>query len=616
MHKWLVFGCRGWIGSKIVDEIEDVNPSDTVIHYPHRVLSYKDVEPIRRFIEDHQITRVLDCLGKTSGPGQPNIDYLKGRLAENLQNNLLAHIVIMQACARATRFGLHLSVLGTGCIYDQGVFEDDDLPNYDGSEYSAVKGVLDQMIHLYRSQVSICHFKIRMPIDNVPHPRNLITKLAGYKSVTFQTNSMSVLPDLVPIMVKFAIAGLEGNYNMVNRGSMTHEQIMKLYVRHVDPSHTFSLLSPEGESKILSQGRCNNVMTTDKTEHACQKLGIPGPGKLDDLMNECLLHYGRQSAAPFRRILVTGANGFIASHLLRMLHEKYPHAKLVNIDKAQSFSWDRSHWKNYVEINADIADAHAMDQAFQQHQFDTVFHLAAETHVDTSFENSLDFTHSNVLGTHTLLEQCRKHQCVKRFLHMSTDEVYGGSSELKTETSAPNPTNPYAATKVAAEALCQAYIKSFHLPIVIVRCNNVFGEHQLPEKVIPRFICRRILGSLPLQIQGDGSALRSFVYVEDVVRALHLVASCGELYETYNIDSADEISVKALAEKICKLIPGSAGIETVADRKFQDVRYHIDASKIRRLGWTQTTTFDAGLAKCIQWYQDFINVYPRHMIVF
>ncbi len=608
---WLFFGGRGWIGHKMVQEIRRIAPEQKIVLFPGRVQSYRDSEVIRNFIRTEKISRVVDCIGKTYGPGKNNIDYLKGNLKTNLDHNLLAHFVIMNACKEAQ---VHLTILGTGCIYENDgtdrKFSDDDMPNYFASEYSVVKGILDQMIHLHEN---ILHLKIRMPVDSEVHPRNLITKLVGYKAVTHQPNSMSVLPDLIPIMIQFAVSSVTGNYNMVNDGTMTHAKIMDRYKDMVDATHTYELLSPEQEAAILTQGRCNNEMSTSKTNQKCRELCIPEPGRLSNQIDLCLQQY--MHMPKFCTILVTGGNGFIASHLLEFLHGHYPQANLVNVDRQLSVLHDRSNWNNFHEYPLDIADELAMADVFRKHKVDVVFHLAAETHVDASFENSLDFTHSNVLGTHTLLEQCRKSSHRIRFIHMSTDEVYGGSDELKNETSPTNPTNPYAATKVAAEALCQAYLKSFQLPIVIVRCNNVYGEYQLPEKVIPRFICRRLAGNLPLEIQGDGSAKRSFVYVGDVIQALHLVSIYGKVSEIYNIDSKDEISVRDLAGRISELVPSARNeLVPIPDRKFQDVRYHIDASKIRRLGWQQTVSFEQGLQQCIDWYQLNIRRFPKALI--
>ena len=229
---------------------------------------------------------------------------------------------------------------------------------------------------------------------------------------------------------------------------------------------------------------------------------------------------------------------------------------------------------------------------------------------DNSFGNSLTFTTNNVLGTHVLLE-CAKVHKLKRFIHVSTDEVYGETAynDLTLEAAVLAPTNPYAASKAAAEHLVESYWKSFKLPLVITRSNNVFGPHQFPEKLIPKFISRLERG-LPCCIHGAGTTRRSFLYVADAVRAYDLVLHKALTGHIYNIEAGEELSVMQVTRALLKaygLEDESKWLETVADRAFNDLRYHIDGSKLKQLGFETEYTFEQGLAETIKWYKS-INI--------
>jgi len=240
-------------------------------------------------------------------------------------------------------------------------------------------------------------------------------------------------------------------------------------------------------------------------------------------------------------------------------------------------------------------------------------HFAAQTHVDNSFGNSIQFTQNNVLGTHVLLEAAKVNQ-VKRFIHVSTDEVYGEidvDSNSCIETGVLEPTNPYAATKAGAEYLVKAYHKSFDLPTIITRGNNVFGEHQFPEKIIPKFICSLEKGK-PLYIHGDGSHTRNYVYVGDVVSAFDIILHKGIIGEIYNIGGECELSNLQVADKLLeyygKIGRKSELVQFVQDRPFNDKRYGINSDKLNKLGWTPVVSFDSGLAKTVHWYRWSLSV--------
>lgn len=252
----------------------------------------------------------------------------------------------------------------------------------------------------------------------------------------------------------------------------------------------------------------------------------------------------------------------------------------------------------------------------RKEKIDTVMHFAAQTHVDNSFGNSFTFTESNIMGTHVLLEAAKEAK-VKLFIHVSTDEVYGegSSGEASHEGSMLEPTNPYAATKAGAEHLVKAYHRSFGMPIIITRGNNVYGPHQYPEKIIPKFI-NQLMRGLPLTLHGTGENTRNYLYVEDVARAFDCILHAGKVGEIYNIGGTNEKSNIEVARTLLTVmgIAEREGGQEVAERKwlvkvpdrpFNDLRYPLDCSKLLELGWTEQMDWEQGLAGTVGWYKRF-----------
>ena len=310
-------------------------------------------------------------------------------------------------------------------------------------------------------------------------------------------------------------------------------------------------------------------------------------------------------------ILVTGVAGFIGSNVICYLVTQHPEYKFVGIDKLSYCSsvmnfMEIKTMTNFTFVKADICDLDFMDHVFTEYHIDVVMHFAAYTHVDHSFGNSLIFTHNNVIGTHVLLEVSKKHKITK-FIHVSTDEIYGNSHEQSDETSIADPTNPYAATKAAAEHLVKSYYHSFKLPVIITRGNNCYGIKQYPEKVIPKFILRLLRG-LPCIIQGSGKQLRSFLHVDDVARAFDIILHKGVIGEVYNIGCPDEHSIIGLAKDLVDLLVDDLTeidkyIIYGKDRDFNDQRYYISNSKLVALGWKPEVGFVDGLRQTIDWYK-------------
>lgn len=314
----------------------------------------------------------------------------------------------------------------------------------------------------------------------------------------------------------------------------------------------------------------------------------------------------------FKNLLITGGCGFIGSNFINYIHQKYPDVKVTNIDRIDyCSSEDNVHNQDpdwYAFVKCDINDAQTVLSVLHERSIDCVVHFAAQSHVDNSFGNSLTFTRDNVLGTHNLLECCRTYQDqtqkLKRFIHISTDEVYGDvddDHEGCHERSLLNPTNPYAATKAAAEFIVRSYHHSFKLPTVIIRSNNVYGPNQYPEKIVPKF-CLSILQGECLTIHGDGSTKRNFIHSSDVCRAIDLIIQHAEVDEIYNIGGKDEFTVLQVAKLMYETLGVEAKqLEFVEDRPYNDKRYCVDCQKLTALGWKPTVHFKDGLQTVIDY---------------
>mmetsp|Transcript_23509 Transcript_23509/g.51593 ORF Transcript_23509/g.51593 Transcript_23509/m.51593 type:complete len:362 (-) Transcript_23509:496-1581(-) len=312
-----------------------------------------------------------------------------------------------------------------------------------------------------------------------------------------------------------------------------------------------------------------------------------------------------------KTILITGGAGFIASHVVIRLVQNYPQYKVVVLDKLDyCASLKNLHAikaaPNYKFVKGDIQSMDLLSFVLSTEEVDTVMHFAAQTHVDNSFGNSLAFTMNNTYGTHVLLEACRMASSIRRFINVSTDEVYGetslGKEQGLQESSHLDPTNPYSAAKAGAEMMCKAYMTSYRMPIIITRGNNVYGPHQFPEKLVPKFTLLAARGR-ELPVHGDGSAVRSYLYVEDVAEAFDVVLHKGKIGEVYNIGTERERTVREVAVDIAKQFgQDEAKIVNVKDRAFNDKRYYIGSHKLEALGWTERTGWEEGLRKTIDWY--------------
>ena len=322
-------------------------------------------------------------------------------------------------------------------------------------------------------------------------------------------------------------------------------------------------------------------------------------------------------------ILITGGCGFIGSNYINSLlksniFNNNTFDYVINIDKLDYCSSEDNIYNNkdnrYIFIKGSTCDKDLLQRIFNTYNIEYIVHFAAQTHVDNSFDNSISYTIDNILGTHQLIECCRLYGNIKRFVHISTDEVYGELSincENSIENSILNPTNPYAATKAGAEFIVRSYYYSYKLPVVIIRCNNVYGPNQYPEKIIPKFITL-LKENKKLPIHGSGLTRRNFIYIDDVVNAINIIITKGQENNIYNIGSADEYNVIEIATMLLKMVKGDEEnivnwIEYTKDRNFNDFRYAIDASKLNNIGWEKKVSFYDGIKKTIEWYMNTKN---------
>ena len=323
-----------------------------------------------------------------------------------------------------------------------------------------------------------------------------------------------------------------------------------------------------------------------------------------------------------KTVFITGGAGFIGSHVVRLFIKKYPNDRIINID---SLSYagnleniqDVQNSSNYLLEKVDIRNSESVNRLFEKYSPDTVIHLAAESHVDRSIENPLEFVETNVVGTVNLLNSAKKRWKDsyegKLFYHVSTDEVFGalGEEGLFTEKTAYSPNSPYSASKASSDHFVRAYHETYGLPIVISNCSNNYGPNQFPEKLIPLMISN-IIEKKELPIYGDGKYTRDWLYVEDHAEAINTVYQKGKHGETYCIGGWNELQNIDLVHELCDLMDSKLNLQTgtsrelitfIKDRPGHDKRYAIDARKIQKdLNWRPKETFQSGIEKTIDWY--------------
>jgi dTDP-glucose 4,6-dehydratase len=609
----LIYGHRGWIGKQFVQILENEN-----IPFYKGKSRVENKEQLLDELKTIKPTHVVSFIGRTHGVYEGEkintIDYLekKGKLVENVRDNLFSPILLAHLC---TQLNIHYTYLGTGCIFkfdeehpfgeEKDGFTEDSLPNFFGSSYSIVKGFTDQLMKLY----NVLTLRIRMPITDNSNERNFITKIVNYDKICSIPNSMSVLTELLPYALDMMKKNIVGTYNFTNPGLVSHNEILEMYKEIVDPNFTWNNFSVEEQNKIIASERSNNFLETDKLLNL-----YPNIKYIKDSVRDCLINYKKYLNNDFN-LLITGGCGFIGSNFINYFFDNKNFNKIVNLDAMyycadeDNINMDIRNSENYFFIKGNLNNYKLMKETLKKYNITHVIHFAAQSHVQNSFTDAIQYTIDNVLGTHTLLEACRKYGRLQKFIHVSTDEVYGESMNSvdehhKTEQSVLCPTNPYAATKAGAELIAQSYEHSFKMPIIITRGNNVFGPNQYPEKIIPRFI-NQLKENKKVTIQGQGTAVRAFLHSYDTARAFECILQNGKIGEIYNIgcDEGMEYSVLEVAKILIKMIKKTENyddwIEYIDDRPFNDQRYYISNQKLKDLGWTITIQFMDGLKELI-----------------
>ena len=637
----LVYGSNGWIGNQFIEILKQRKKK-----YTCGKSRVDNINDLREEIEKEKPTHIVSFIGRTHGKIKDTeyttIDYLEqeGKLTENIRDNLFSPLLL---CIIAKEKNIHFTYLGTGCIFkfdedhpfglEVNGFKEESLPNFFGSSYSTVKGYTDRLVKLYESNV--LNLRIRMPITGEQNPRNFITKITTYEKICSIPNSMTVLPELLPKALEMIEKKITGTVNLTNPGLISHNEILGMFREIVDKDFTWKNFSIEEQKKILAGDRSNNYLDTRKLENL-----FPDVKNIKDSIREMLMEY-KSSYVPkmiieckddiiiesneedvenefdeIKCLFVTGGCGFIGSNFINLFCEKHRNIKIINFD-CLYYCADKNNVKksvqeseNYSFIEGNLQSFELLKYIFLHNEITHIIHFAAQSHVQHSFEDSIQYTMDNIVGTHNLMEVNRRYnKFLKKFIHVSTDEVYGESmldtnESMKTELSLLCPTNPYAATKAGAEMLVQSYAHSFNFPVIITRGNNVYGPNQYPEKLIPRFIML-LKENKKVTIQGDGSCLRAFLHAYDTASAFEIILLKGKIGEIYNIgcDEGMEYTVMEVAKKIIKLVKNTEDydewIEYIEDRPYNDQRYYISNEKVKNLGWKIQIKFEDGLQQLI-----------------
>ena len=625
MRKVIVYGSKGWIGSQFVDILKHSGKDFVCLN-----TRIENIEDVTSDIDKYNPTHIVSFTGRThgsiDGKKYSTIDYLEqsGKLKENIRDNLLGPLILSKICRKHR---IHYTYLGTGCIFkydenhpsekEENGFKETDFPNFFGSSYSTVKGATDQLLRIMEDTPTTLNLRIRMPITNIDNPRNFITKITTYEKICSIQNSMTVLPELLPIVLDMMEKQYVGTMNLTNPGLISHNEILTMYKQYVDPNFSWKNFTLEEQREILASDRSNNYLDTTRLESL-----YPDIKNIKASVENILRNYVKKELpsknylSKSKNLLVTGGCGFIGSNFINIFYDRYPNINIINIDALyycadiNNINERVRNSNRYTLVKGNICSQDLLKHILEFYHIDTVIHFAAQSHVQTSFTDSLQYTQDNVIGTHTLLECCRIYNKIIRFIHVSTDEVYGESllditENKKTEQSLLCPTNPYAASKAAAESFVQSYIKSFNMPIIITRGNNVYGPNQYPEKVIPRFI-HQLNSGKKITIQGRGDCVRGFLHVNDTADAFIKILEKGKIGEIYNIgcDEDMEISILDLARKIHNLSKIKVSIEDsikyIEDRPFNDKRYYISNEKLKKMGWKITTNLDEGLKELLK----------------
>ena len=412
--KVLIYGSNGWIGNIFKNIIKEQN-----IEFCNGKSRVDNKNTLLNEIQHVKPTHVISFIGRTHGiinnKKITTIDYLEepGKLLENVRDNLYSPILLAELCKQNN---IHYTYLGTGCIFkfdedhpfekEENGFTENSLPNFFGSSYSIVKGFTDQLMSLFSD--STLNLRIRMPITGEKNERNFITKIVNYEKICSISNSMTVLPELLPLVLKMMQQKITGTINLTNPGLINHNEILEMYKEIVDPLFTWKNFTQEEQRKILASDRSNNFLDTIKLQSL-----FPEVRNIKDAVRDCLIQYKKNldNEPPVQNLLVTGGCGFIGSNFINYYFFKNKFNKIVNLDAmyycANELNIDESIRLNpkYIFVNGNLNDTELLNSILKKYKITHVIHFAAQSHVQNSFEDSLQFTYDNILGTHTLLEE-------------------------------------------------------------------------------------------------------------------------------------------------------------------------------------------------------------------
>ncbi|CAF3739178.1 unnamed protein product [Rotaria sp. Silwood1] len=469
-----------------------------------------------------------------------------------------------------------------------------------------IQNATDQLINIYSH---IVNAKLLTPVNDEDINENYFESLWTTNPEEF--HHITVLSDILPILLALIHDGkVNGQINICNKGTISLKYFKTIYSNEIKQENILPQSVPIDDITDKFE-QWNKQMISPETRQLYQaSFLLPNVLKsIEQILQQQKIHMNRNTS---KILLVTGGCGFIGSTFINHWIETYPNDKIINIDRldpvANMKNISNPNSPNYTFILADINNKDIVLHLFNQYNITHIVHFAVQAHLDSSFGNSITFTESNVYGTHSVLEASRIYGKIQKFIHISTDEVYGETpSGSNQEICLLNPLNPYAATIAAAEFLVKSYGESFKLQYCIIRLCNVYGPRQHFEKVIPTFI-NTLLHGEKIKIHGDGKQIRHFIYVDDVIHAIEIILNKGKTKMIYNIGTKNELNVLDIAKYILEKLQLNKNLDDVIiyvkPRSFSEKRYCTTiCGLVKSLGWKEEISFDQGLEKTIEWLQ-------------
>ncbi|UJR38245.1 hypothetical protein I4U23_030918 [Adineta vaga] len=590
--RWLIFSYEQDAIVKQCDDLLHV-VGQIVIHEHHHGKS--SLEDIKEKIIKHYPNRIIVIANE-------NTSETNRSLKATMNDHLLIPLYIAQATINT--YSTIPVLLITSTIGNK-------LPDSKLS-IDIIQKATDELINIYPHIINATLFT---PItDDELTEEGLLTKFQSlWGTDPEETHHITILSDILPIL--FALihdSKINGQVNVCNKGTISLHWLEQYLSKQIKRDLNVQQIIA-GENLSDQFETWNKQMIIPETRHLYQaSFTIPNASKsIEEYLQQKSILLNPNAS---RIILVTGGCGFIGSTFINHWLETYPDDQIINIDRLDPVSntknVENSSSPNYSFIVADISNKDIVLHLMKQYNITHIVHFAVQAHLDNSFGNSVTFTETNVYGTHSVLEATRIYGKIQKFIHISTDEVYGETPDGSyQETNLLNPLNPYAATIAAAEFLVKSYGESFKLSYCIVRLSNVYGPRQHFEKVIPTFINNLLKGE-QLKIHGDGKQTRLYIYVDDVIQAIETIFHRGKTKMVYNVGGENELCVLDIAKKLLEKFHSDQKAEDaivyVKARSFTEKRYSTTTTigAMKTLGWKAKISFDEGLDKTIQWYKE------------